>query len=110
MNLSRPPGAFNRRVAIEAPVETADGAGGVVRSYEAVARAWAEIAPASARDISLASIHSQVVTHRVFMRAEWPLSLRHRLRFGHRVLRIVSLRDADGSGRFHDIRAEEVVD
>jgi len=109
MNLSRPPGAFNRRLAIEAPVETPDGAGGVTRSYETVARAFAEIAPASTRDINLASIHGQVVTHRVFMRAEHELSLRHRLRFGARVLRIVSLRDADGTGRFHDIRAEEIV-
>ena len=38
------PGRLNRRLVLEAPVETPDDAGGVTRAYSDVATIWAEIA------------------------------------------------------------------
>ena len=42
-------GELNRRLVLEAPVETDDGAGGVTRSYATGATVWASIAPFGAR-------------------------------------------------------------
>ena len=36
-------GALNRRLVLEAPVETADGAGGVTRGYESAGALWASV-------------------------------------------------------------------
>ena len=47
------PGALNRRLVLEAPVESADGAGGVTRSYSAVATLWAAVEPVAARGLLL---------------------------------------------------------
>ena len=49
------PGELDRRLTLEAPVETDDGAGGVTRSYQTVTTLWAAVAPVSARaDIAAA--------------------------------------------------------
>ena len=42
-------GALNRRLVLETPMETGDGAGGVVRTYEAATTLWAQVTPVSAR-------------------------------------------------------------
>jgi SPP1 family predicted phage head-tail adaptor len=103
------PGELNHRLVLEAPVEAPDGAGGVTRSYQSVATLWAAVAPVSARgDVSAADLGA-TVTHRVVVRAGPDITTRHRLRDGARVLRIVALKDRDGSGRFVEIHAEERV-
>jgi SPP1 family predicted phage head-tail adaptor len=104
------PGRLSRRLTLEEPVETPDGAGGVVRSFAAVAVLWASVAPVSARGSVEASHLAAGVTHRIVIRTGPQLSTRHRLREGTRIFRIVSLRDADDSGRFLEIHAEERVD
>ena len=62
-------GALNRRLVLEAPVETGDGAGGVVRTYEAVATLWAQVMPVSARDDIAADSLGAVLRHRIVIRA-----------------------------------------
>lgn len=44
------PGRLNRRLVLEAPVETDDGAGGVTRGFAAVATLWASVVPISAHE------------------------------------------------------------
>ena len=44
-----PPGDLNRRLVLEGPVEAADGAGGVARSYAPVMTLWGKVEPVSAR-------------------------------------------------------------
>ena len=64
-------GALRRRLTLEEPVETSDGAGGVTRGYVAVATLWAEVTPVSARaDITADSSGAVVRLHIVIrMRA-----------------------------------------
>ncbi len=104
------PGTFRSRLALEAPVEAPDGAGGVTRSYESVATLWAEVAPASARESVEAGKRGQTITHRIAMRFSADITTQHRLRDGARIFRIVSLRDRNGRKRFLDISAEERTD
>jgi SPP1 family predicted phage head-tail adaptor len=104
------PGDLKHRLVLEQPVESADGAGGVTRSYASVATLWAAVTPVAARTEVAAADRGAEVTHRIVMRFRTDVTTRHRLRAGTRVFVIASLRDHDGSGRFLDIEAQERVD
>ncbi len=104
------PGKLNRQLVLEAPVETGDGAGGVVRSYSAVATLWASVMPVSAQEEIEAARLGARITHRIGLRISSDITTRHRFRDGNTVYRIVSLRDRDGRRRFLEISAEERVD
>lgn len=43
------PGALSRRLTLQAPVDTSDGAGGSTRSFADVTTLWAKVEPVSAR-------------------------------------------------------------
>ena len=103
--MSIDPGALNRRLVLEAPDETADGAGGVVRDYETVAMLWASVEPIAARGDVVAAQLGATVTHRIVVRYSADISTRHRFREGARVFRIVTIRER--SKRWLDIQAEE---
>lgn len=103
------PGALNRRLVLEAPVETADGSGGVTRSFAAVATAWASVVPVAAREGVDAAALGADVTHRIGIRFNADITLRHRFRDGARIFRIVAMR-ARGRRRFLDIDAQERTD
>lgn len=104
------PGKLNRRLVLEAPVETDDGAGGVMRSFSAIATLWASVTPVSAQEEIEAARLGARVTHRIGIRFSSDITTRHRFRDGSAVYRIVSLRDRDGRKRFLDIAAEQRVD
>jgi SPP1 family predicted phage head-tail adaptor len=103
------PGLLNRRLTLEAPVETPDGAGGVTRTYQAVVTLWASVIPVSARSQSEAERLGGAVTHRISLRFTADITTRHRFRDGSRIFRILSLRDRDGRKRFLQIDADESV-
>jgi len=104
------PGALNRRLSLEAPVETDDGAGGVTRAFSAVATLWASVTPVSAHEGIEAVRLGARVTHRIRIRFSNDITTRHRFTDGGKVYRIVSLRDRDGRKRFLDIAAEWRID
>src|SRR3954451_20499232 len=103
-------GEMRQRLVLEQPAETADGAGGVTRSYATVATLWAALMPVSDRDAVEAQALGAEVTHRAVMRMRTDITTHHRLRLGARVFRIVALRDQDGTGRFLEINAQERID
>ena len=90
---------------LEAPTETADGAGGVVRGYEPVATLWASVEPIAARGDVVAAQLGATVTHRIVVRYSADITTRHRFRDGARVFRIVTIRER--GKRLLDIQAEE---
>jgi SPP1 family predicted phage head-tail adaptor len=101
------PGELRHRLVLEQPVEGADGAGGVTRSYATVTMLWAAVVPVAARGAVGAADVGANVTHRILIRSGPGVTTRHRLREGPRIYRILALRDQDGSGRFVEIAAEE---
>jgi len=103
------PGDLNRRLVLEGPVESADGAGGVARSYAPVMTLWGRVEPVSARGGSVADAAGATVTHRITLRRRSAITTRHRLVEGATVYRIVTLRD-DATRRFLVIGAEERKD
>jgi head-tail adaptor len=101
------PGSLRQRLILEVPLETADGAGGVARSFAAGPPLWASVTPASARNAVDADATAATVTHRIVIRAGPNITTRHRLRRGARVFRILSVREQDASGTFLVIEAQE---
>jgi SPP1 family predicted phage head-tail adaptor len=101
------PGRLNQRLILEVPIETADGAGGVVRSHEAGPALWASLKPVSARADIVAAANGATITHRVVIRGTAGITTLHRLRKGARIFRIVAVREEDASARFLTIDAEE---
>ena len=88
------PGQLDTRLVVEAPVESGDGQGGVVRSYAAVATAWAALQPGGARPDAQADADGASVRLRITLRNALPLTLRHRLVDGGRVYRITALHES----------------
>lgn len=103
------PGDLNRRLVLEQPVETADGAGGVTRTYAAVTTLWAKLEPVSARGAVIADAAGAIVTHRITIRSGIDVTTRHRFTEGARTYRIVDMRE-DATRRFLVIGAEERAD
>jgi len=104
------PGRLRHRLVLEAPVETDDGAGGVLRAYENLATVWAAIEPLGLAEQVAAEALGARLTHRIVVRVGFDLTLRHRFKLGERTFRIAAIRDPDESGRFREISAEERTD
>jgi SPP1 family predicted phage head-tail adaptor len=99
------PGELNRRLVLEAPVETADGAGGVTRAFAAVATVWGSVVSLSARADLFAAGLGASITHRIVIRCGPQVTARHRFRDGGRIYGVVAVREQDN--RTLSIQAEE---
>ena len=102
-------GELNRRLTLQAPVDTPDGAGGSTRSHTDVTTLWAKVEPLSARSDIVAANAGATITHRIVIRRGPDITTRHRFVEGARIYRVVAVRDEDSSRRFRVIHAEERV-
>ena len=102
-------GDLNRRLVLQAPVEVADGEGGLTRSYEAVARLWAQVTPLTASaDIAAGSLGA-ALRYRITVRARDDVTTRHRLVDGAHVYRVIAA-GLSADRRFLEVEAEERED
>jgi SPP1 family predicted phage head-tail adaptor len=106
MAASPPIGALRRRLIIEEPVETPDGAGGFRRTWRDLAPVWAEVRAASTFDSRLGRT-GQSISHRITLRWRDDLTTVHRMRDGTRLYSIRSIHDATGEKRFLTALTEE---
>jgi len=102
-------GDLNRRLVLQEPVESADGQGGVIRSYQTVTTLWAQVAPLAARaDIAAASLGA-ALRYRIVVRARADVTTRHQFVDGAHVYRVIAAR-LSADYRFLEIEAEERED
>lgn len=87
------PGLLNKRVTIEAPVETPDGAGGLARSFSAVATVWARFEPSGGTEVIEATCEAQRLGYRVTIRRRAGLTAGHRLNRGGRLFDVHAVED-----------------
>lgn len=101
------PGMLNHELILEEPVETADGAGGFTTVWNSVATLWARLEPVSPeREFwSARSVSEQ--THRVTLRHRNDLRQGMRFRKLARLFPILSVQDADETGRYIIARTRE---
>ena len=102
-------GDLNRRLLLQAPVESADGEGGVVRSYSDVCTLWAQVTPLNARSEVAADSLGASVRYRIVIRARDDVTTRHIFQDGDRVYRVLAAR-LSADRRFLEIDAEERED
>jgi SPP1 family predicted phage head-tail adaptor len=103
------PGELNRRLVLQEPVETPDGAGGMTRSHMPVMTLWGKVEAVSARGAVSADAPGATITHRITVRHRSAVTTRHRFVEGATVYRIVTIRP-DATRRFLVIGAEERTD
>lgn len=106
-------GDLDRRLVIEAPVETADDAGGVVRGYADAATVWASVQPETMRAHVEADAAGAALGYRILMRAGRDLTTRHCLRDGAQRYRILAVREwceRRAGPRFLEIHGELIAD
>jgi len=103
------PGDLNRRLLLQAPVESDDGEGGVTRTYQTVTTLWAQVVPLAARaDIAAGSLGA-ALRYRIVVRARADVTTRHQLQDGSHVYRVIAVRES-ADRRFLEIDAEERED
>lgn len=99
---------MRRRLVLEAPQEIADGAGGVVRNFTAIATIWAAVGPVAAQADVTAERSGQKVSHRITIRHRADLTAAHRFVDDARVFEIRGIVDAEEAGRYLVVDAEEI--
>jgi len=99
------PGDLNRRLALEAPVESDDGAGGVARSYVTVTSLWAQVVPLSGAANIAADSLGAALRFRIVIRFRDDVTTRHQFQDGTATYRVVAARPS-ADRRFLEINAE----
>ncbi|MCT7376067.1 phage head closure protein [Chelativorans salis] len=101
------PGRLRTELMLEAAVTTADGAGGHTEDWQVVATVFADVEPVGEASRFGAGQAHETVTHRVTLRFREDVASGMRFVRDGRVLDIVTVRDADETGRYLVCRARE---
>ena len=103
-----------RRLVLEAPERTPDGAGGFVTGWVPVGTLWADVTARTSREDLVAGVKRSRVRYRIVVRGA-PVGAAQRprpdqrLREGGRVFSILSVAERDAGGRNLEMLAEEGV-
>jgi SPP1 family predicted phage head-tail adaptor len=99
------PGQLKTRLAVQQPLEVADGQGGVSRTWTTFATVWAQVAPVGSSTSIEADAAGATQRYRITLRSQLSLTTQHRFVEGARVYRIIGIRERDDR-RFVEIDAE----
>lgn len=98
---------LRQRLTLQQQQNTADGAGGVTRSWQDLATLWAEVIPLHGREAPDAQKLTAFATHRITMRYRNDVSADKRFLLGSRALNIRTVKDIGERHRLLEILAEE---
>jgi SPP1 family predicted phage head-tail adaptor len=88
------------RAVLEAPDDTVDDAGALVRVWRPVASIWAKVSPRRGAEVFVAGEQESVLTSEVVVRWRPEIAGPMRFRVGSRALLIRAAFDPDGHRRF----------
>ena len=105
---------LTRRLTLEAPRRTPDGAGGFVLGWAALGTVWAEVLAGPSREAAGVGTALSKVTYRITTRsAPFGSDARpqadQRFREATRLFRILTVAEADAQGRYLICQTEEEV-
>jgi SPP1 family predicted phage head-tail adaptor len=103
------PGDLNRRLILQAPVESADGEGGVSRTYADVCMLWAQVTPLNGRSDVAADSLGAAIRYAIVIRARADVTTGHIFQDGDVTFRIIAAR-LTADRRFLEIDAEQRED
>ena len=93
-------GQLRTRAVLEAPDDSVDDAGALVRIWRPVASIWAKVSPRRGAEVFVAGAQESVLTSEVVVRWRPDIASPMRLRVGERALLIRVAFDPDGHRRF----------
>ena len=93
-------GQLRTRAVLEAPDDSVDDAGALVRIWRPVASIWAKVSPRRGAELFVAGAQESVLTSEVVVRWRPDIASPMRLRIGVRALSIRAAFDPDGARRF----------
>lgn len=102
-------GRLKRRLILEQPAEAADGAGGMTRSFVAVATVWANLEWLAGEERWRQDRPEQAGAFRITLRWRTGVDAGMRFRDGTRLFEIRSAGDPDGSRRSLVCLTEEIT-
>ncbi|HEU0118812.1 MAG TPA: phage head closure protein [Alphaproteobacteria bacterium] len=104
-------GELRKQVIIQQEAQTPDGAGGYSLSWTNVATVWAEITPASGREVYTAQHLEGHVTHHIYMRYRSDIAVTTDMRvlYGARSFNIRSVMNYDERNQRLELLVEEGV-
>ena len=105
---------LRRKLVLEGPVRTADGAGGYAESWNPLGTLWGDIRPGSGRADDTGGVSVGSVPLKITVRAAPPGAASRpvagqRFREGTRVYPILAVTEADGAARYLICTAREEV-
>lgn len=109
MSALPPIGARGRRFTLELPLDTPDGFGGLVRSWQPGPQLWGSLRLLAATERVRAGAAEDVGTHRATLAFRDGVTSTMRLTLGPRRFRIKHAADPDGSRRVLDCLVEEIA-
>ena len=106
------PPVLSRRLVLEEAQLTPDGAGGMVRSWNALGTHWAEMRFRSGREANVGTVTTSTNAYRITVRAASHDAAsrpkpEQRFREGVRIFRIVAVLENNDQGRYLTCLAEE---
>ncbi len=101
--------ALRTRLALQAPVDTPDDAGGFNRGWTTIDMIDAAIMPTGGTRQFVAERQESATTHKILLRWRPDISAHMRLSGQGRVYEIISLFDADGRRRFMTCYCEVIT-
>jgi SPP1 family predicted phage head-tail adaptor len=102
-------GTLDHRLTVEQMVQTPDGAGGYVLSWQTYLSVWGQIEPSGGRERLAAFALQSSVTHRVIIRRQTGVTNAMRVKAGGRLFKIRAVEDLGPRGRFLELLCEEGV-
>lgn len=102
-------GMLKRRLALEAPVETADGLGGRTQAFATVAALWGQVEWLSGDERWRFGRPEQTATHRITLRWRAGVDAGQRFRDQDRIFAIRAVADPDGARRRLVCLVEEIT-
>lgn len=105
---------LNRKLVLESPVTTPDGAGGFLQSWAAIGTLWADVQPGTGRELAGIEVNVSSVSYLITVRGAAAGSPQRpaagqRLSDGLRHFEILAVTEADAEGRHLKCHAREEV-
>lgn len=88
-------GSLRHRLRLEAPIRTADGAGGASVAWASVAEVWADVRPSTGTETVASEAVSGRISHEIIVRHRADVVPAMRFRLGGRILEILAVLDID---------------